>query len=105
MKFSKAFKGSYFKAADLDGKPKEVIIKSVAEEDVGDETKVVLRFKDCDQALVLNKTNGGALAEAYGDDMDGWVGKPVVLKPDKTDFGGKRVDCVRVAVPSPDVPF
>ena len=99
MKYSERFKGRYFKAADLKNKSRRLTIASVEDEDVGGEPKVVIRFDECDQGLVLNKTNGSVLAEAYGDEMEDWVGKSVILKPDKTDFNGQRRDCIRVAIP------
>ena len=66
------------------------------------------------QGLVLNKTNGLAIAEHYGDDTDGWHGRRVVLYATTTSFGGRMdTPCVRVKVPgvepangiAADVPF
>ena len=31
-----------------------------------------------------------------GYDVDGWIGKSVVLYPATTSFGGETVDCIRV---------
>jgi len=106
VKFSELFKNSYLKAADLGGKPRRYTIKSIELEEVGKEkeTKPVMRFDEIEGALVLNKTNGTTLREAFGDDAEDWPGNEVLLKPDKTDFGGKRVDCIRVAVPTKKAP-
>jgi hypothetical protein len=104
MKFNDAYKGSFIKTADLNGKVRRYTIKSIGQEEVGDESKVVMRFDEDDRALVVNKTNGSVLKEAWGDELDDWVGNVVLLRPDKTDFQGKRVDCIRVAVPQKKAP-
>ena len=63
-----------------------------------------MRFHETDQALVLNKTNASVLVDAWGEEMDDWVDHVIILKPDKTDFQGKRVDCIRVALPKTAAP-
>lgn len=106
MKFSDAYKGSFLKAADLDNKTIRRTIKSLDMETIGDDgkEKVVARFKEDDQGFVLNKTNASILAESLGDDMDGWVGRTILLRPDKTQFNGKMVPCIRVAIPAKKAP-
>jgi hypothetical protein len=104
VKFNEAFKGNFMKAADLGGKARRYTIKSIGPEEVGGEDKIVMRFDGEDRALVLNKTNATTLKGAWGEEMDDWVGNAVVLKPDKTDFQGKRVDCIRLAVPQKKAP-
>jgi hypothetical protein len=104
MKFNEAFKGNFMKAADLGGKARRYTIKSIGPEEVGGEDKIVMRFDGEDRALVLNKTNAVTLRDVLGEELDDWAGNPVVLKPDKTDFQGKRVDCIRLAVPQKKAP-
>jgi hypothetical protein len=101
MKFNKLFKSSYVKAADLNGRQRKLTITSVGVEAVGrdQEEKPVVRFEEIEQAMVLNRINGETLCEAYGDDTDNWEGRKVVLFPSKTEYAGKRVDCVRIMVP------
>jgi hypothetical protein len=104
VKYSELFKGSFLKAADLGGKPRRYTIDSVGMEKVGDDQKPVIRFQEADQSLVLNKTNGSVLREAWGDEIDNWVGNQVILKTEKTTFSGKLTDCIRVAVPQKKTP-
>lgn len=101
MKVGSAFPGQYIKAADLQGKRVQVIIDNVAMEDIGGETKPVLHFRGKDRGLVLNKTNATSIWGITGtDETDEWSGHTVVLYPSKTDFQGKRVDCIRIDPPA-----
>ncbi len=100
MKIGAAFPGQYLKAADLMGKRVQVTIESVEMEDIGGETKPVVHFKGKSRGVVLNKTNANAIWGINGsDDTDDWPGTTIVLYPSKTDFQGKRVDCIRVDPP------
>ena len=46
--------------------------------------------------LGLNATNREVLMEAWGeDDTDTWIGQIVELRIEKTNFQGKRVNCIR----------
>lgn len=100
MKIGEAFPGQYLKAADLRGHRVQVVIESVEMEDIGGDQKPVVHFKGKDRGLVLNKTNANAIWGMTGtDDTDEWNGVSVVLFPSKTDFQGKRVDCIRIDPP------
>ena len=89
----------YLKADDLQKREVKVIIdyNEIAEFDNG--KKVVLKFEGKEKGLTLNKTNAMKIADAYGEDVEGWKGKEIIMYPDKTDFGGKMVDCIRVRIP------
>lgn len=100
MKIGAAFPGNYIKAADLQGKRVAVVIDHVEMEDIGGETKPVVHFRGKDRGLVLNKTNSNAIWGINGsDETDDWPGTSIILFPSKTDFQGKRVDCIRVDPP------
>ena len=98
--FQKLFPSKYVKAVDLDGEELDVVIDRLAVEWIGEGNdateKPVLYFRNHDQGLVLNKTNATLIAETYGEDTDGWVGKPITLYPTQVQFGAKMVDCIRV---------
>jgi hypothetical protein len=101
MKIGSAFPGQYLKAADLNGKRVPVVIDSVAMEDIGGETKPILHFRGKERGLVLNKTNANSISMIIGtDETDDWPGKAITLFPSKTEFQGKRVDCIRVDPPA-----
>jgi hypothetical protein len=95
------FPSRFVRHQDLGGKEVTVIIKSVKQEDMGQgDLKPIVYFRNASKGLVLNKTNGDAIADAYGFDTDDWVGKPIELFTDWTRFKGQRTQCIRVRVPS-----
>lgn len=100
MKVSQAFPSDFLKAADLDGNAR-VVMAHVEMKDIGDDHKPVLHFKGMEKGLVLNKTNANNIAAEYGDDMDDWMGKEIILFTAWVDFQGKSVEAIRVRAPQP----
>ncbi len=91
--------GNYMNAADVPS-PFTAEIAAVDMETMRDDTeKLALTITGTDKLLLLNKTNAEELAEAYGDDTDSWIGKPVVVYTSRTLFQGKRVPAIRVRKP------
>lgn len=86
--------------ADLKGHEIPVTISGCTLEEVGQDKKMVVHFEKKEKALVLNKTNAGRIASAYGNDSDDWIGKELVLYPDTTEYQGNTVPCIRVRVPA-----
>ena len=78
-----------------------VTITSCLKETVGqdDERKLVLRFENGGRAMILNKTNGDTLADAYGDDYDTWAGHEITLFVVPNVYQGKPGLRVRPPVP------
>jgi hypothetical protein len=104
MKVGAMFPSNYLKADDLGAKKVTVTMTEVKLEVMpqGDkEEKPVLYFRNSKKGLVLNVTNAHTIAEAYGDDTDGWKGKQVILYVDNNvQYAGKRVKGLRVMVPT-----
>jgi sucrose-6-phosphate hydrolase SacC (GH32 family) len=90
----------YLKKEDVD-KPVLATISGADVEQVGDEDKIIIHFKEIDKSLVANKTNLQLMAVFYGSsDTDAWIGKQVVLFNDKTVmYAGQVVGGVRVRLP------
>jgi hypothetical protein len=91
----------FFKADDFDGE-RRMRIKNVTEEVIGaeKELKLVVWFTNDKRGLVLNKTNNRTLRGAFGDNVDGWARKIIIIIPTMTDFrGGKKG--LRVRIPPP----
>lgn len=100
MKIGTAFPGNYLKAADLQGRRVQVVIERVEMEDIGGDTKPIVHFRGKDRGLVLNRTNANSIQMIAGsDETNDWEGVSITLFPSKTDFQGKRVDCLRVDPP------
>ena len=104
-------KGVYLKASDCDEGPLVVTIKKIELESITNpktkETieKYVVYFKEEDQGLVLNKTNGRKItALAGGQDETDWVGTKIELYKTEVQFGDEMVDAIRVREPG-SVPF
>ena len=94
----------YLNANDLT-QEKAFRIKSVTAEIVGrgatQEQKPVLWFTNHKKGLVLNTTNNRTIRAAYGDNMEVWSGKIIIVFPTQTDFAGKLVPALRVRIPPP----
>lgn len=102
MKMSETRPSKYLKATDLDGKDVTLAMNYVEMMEMqGQDEKPVLFFADTKKGLVLNVTNSRTIEDAYGDESDTWEGKMVTLYPSKTEFSGRRVDCIRVKIPAP----
>ncbi len=100
MLVSQEFPSKTLKATDLKGKEPRLTISTVEQEKIGDEMKMVVYFRGKDKGVVLNKGNANLLADAYGDDTDGWLGHDVILFAIWTEYAGKPVQGLRFRIPS-----
>jgi hypothetical protein len=99
-----AFPSKYLRAADLNGKPRTLVISAVTRETLrsngGEESKFVCSFRGAKKGLLLNVTNFDAIVDVTGEgDTDDWSGHSVELYPTKTEMKGKTVDAIRVRSP------
>jgi hypothetical protein len=97
----------FWKAADLTA-DKKFRIKNVTEEFVGmgkdREQKLVVWFTNSEKGLVLNRVNNRVIRSAFGDAVDGWTGKIIVIYPTSAEFRGEMTPCLRVKLPAPKSP-
>ena len=101
MKIGEAFPSKFLKPADLGGKAHLVRITLVKQEQIGADVKLVVYFHGKAKGLVLNVTNGRAIAAKYTEETDSWGGSEVELYPDRVAFNGQMVDSIRVRIPVP----
>jgi hypothetical protein len=96
----------YFKS-DLAAE-KKLRIKNVTEEQIGmdkdKEQKLVVWFTNDKRGLILNRVNNRTIRSAFGDTVDGWTGKIIVLFPTTAEFRGKMGPALRVRIPPPKRP-
>jgi len=110
------FPSKFLTKEDIGAGSKYTIV-GVTQENVGkDEDPVMkpaLHFNETKKPFILNKTNGESIAEAYGNNTEGWNGKEIVIYFDPTImFGGKKTGGMRVRPPkgvvvdpSDDLPY
>ena len=108
MLISAAFPSKYLKAADLSGQATTATMTLVKTEQVArtGDPQPVLYLKEFQQGLVLNKTNGKAIAKLFGDDTAHWRGKKIEIFEAMVEFQGDvmpalRVRAAKVAEPDP----
>jgi len=81
----------FLKAADLGTATPTLTVKSVSShefnDDGGSRQKLVLEFIGKDKMVVLNVTNTRAMAAAFGNESDNWIGKQVLLSVRQTQMG------------------
>jgi hypothetical protein len=102
------FPSKYLRASDVTSKP-SVTIAGARVETIGSgpgaQPKVVVQFQELPKLLPLNKTNANSIVELAGTrDWERWTGLRLQLVPAKTEFQGRRVDCVRIEA-ADKVPF
>ncbi len=107
--FDEMYPGRFIKAGLLLGRTVPTTILSVNLDELPDEDGkerrqgvLTLKGKDENKDLVLNKTNGLCLKAMFGRRVADWEGKRIWIYPDKTRFGQKVVDCIRI-YGSPDI--
>jgi hypothetical protein len=93
--------GKGLKADDLKGRSHLLKISDVRIHKFDEGEKLVLSFQGREKELVLNKTNAQMIASKHGEDYDRWSGCEIEVYPDKTQFNGALVDCIRVRFPIP----
>jgi hypothetical protein len=105
--YDQLFPGRFLKAGLLGGKAVtleivDVDVEALPQDNGKDRVRGVISFRGTDKQLVLNSTNGQCFRAMFGKRVPDWIGKRVTLRPDRDRFGGKVVDCIRIAG-SPDI--
>ena len=104
--FADLMPSRFFKTEDVAEGPIKLSIASVAKEEVtfqgkAPEKVTVIRFNGTDRQVIAKTTILTTLKDMFGT-PSACVGKEVELYKDKTTFGGKKVDCLRLRAPSGD---
>jgi hypothetical protein len=109
MKISEVFPSKYLTAADLNGKPYTLTIKTVTlEEMITHENKKVNKpvcwFTGAQKGFVMNSTNAYIIVALYGDSTEDWIGQRITIYPTKVKAFGSMQDCIRVREEIPAQP-
>lgn len=99
--YSEMYPGRFLKADMLKGKKVTVTITHIDGEDlIGENNKAksewIVRIKERQLQLVLNKTNAFCLYRMFGGDPHSWIGRRVTIYPTTTKFGRDTLDCIRI---------
>jgi hypothetical protein len=105
MNINQAFPRKYAVGQDIDGKQPTLAIRAVTLEQMGEdgEKKPVIWFTGAKKGVVLNKTMARAIANIYGPETDGWIGKYVTLYSEFVRAFGENHCAIRVKAPRPDL--
>ena len=72
-----------------------------SEPDADKEKKLVVWFTNDERGLVLNRVNNRTIRGAFGDPIEGWKGKIIIVFPTMAEFRGKMGPAMRVRIPPP----
>ena len=96
------FPSRYLRAADFKGQSVALTISEVVRDKVQMATgqkaeKYVLRFRETDKELILNKTNAKSVAKVLHEPKAvHWPGERIILKPTTCQAFNEIVDCILV---------
>lgn len=98
---SQFVKSKYLKGSDLDKrKPMRATIQDVEQEEFPEQgTKLVLKFLELDQGVVLNKTQTRDLIAMFGAQTGTWRGQRVNLMQVPSSYPGKPTILITEAEP------
>jgi len=99
MNINDAFPSKYVKASDLQNMAHLVEIAGCQMEEIGDDNRPVLYLVGKPKGVVLNKTRGSVLSDAFGPETMGWVGQKIEIYPDTTMYKGAVTPCCSLRVP------
>lgn len=98
MDATEIYSSQWLKAADIKEKKVKVTVAEVKPVVVKDNEprKLELHFSELQKSLLLNKTNGTRMMEAFGKETDNWAGKTIELYTIMTNYQGEEVPAIRL---------
>lgn len=95
--FPRALKAEDFQSGPQSYTIASVEVKEFESDKGGKDHKPCFYFEETAHWLVANKTNTETICKNLGTSKsEEMVGRRVTLKKDRTQFGSKTVDCIRV---------
>jgi len=83
---------------DMNATAADVTIDNARETNIDSEDKLVLdvRVFGKKYGWIMNKVNTNTLIEKHGVETEDWKGKQVLVGLEKTDYEGRRINCLRI---------
>src|SRR4051794_24531858 len=96
--YKELYSGAFFKAEDVKARPIIAAIARAEEVKMNDgKEKLVIYLEGYKRGIVLNGTRYDQIVElTKTHETDDWIGTKIGVYADKTNFGGKRVDCIAI---------
>lgn len=104
MRVDQIYPNTYLSASDIGNHKLQAVICEVGLVVLDGEQKLALSFEGKQKLMVLNRSNASAMAEVFGQETDGWLGKSVELYTIRTEFKGRPVDGLRLRPLPPEQP-
>jgi hypothetical protein len=88
--YDELYGGRFMATADVKA-PRTATIDRIDQETFNGASrpKAVIYLIGAPKGIVLNKTNATTLARAFGKNFQHWIGKPVTVKAEPTQYQGK----------------
>lgn len=107
MDIRNQFPSKYVRAAQVASRPggtvrvtiKRLTVERMRARGGAQEEKAVLYFERAEKGLVLNRTNGEVIGNAFGWETNDWPGHTIELFVAEVEAFGEIVDAIRVRVP------
>jgi hypothetical protein len=105
MDVSSFLSGNFLTHLDLPLPLQVWTIQSAAPQLVGTDQKICISFAEFPaKPLGCNKTNLTRVAELYGTNADGWIGKQMQVYRSTTSYSSKVMRCIRLSRPGQATP-
>jgi hypothetical protein len=104
INFDQVLSSKWMSKDDVPTQGVDLIIRSITQEQVGDELeeKLALHFHGSYKPLLLNRTNIRILQSIYGSDSSKCLNQPICVYCDPTiSYGGRLTGGVRLRMPQP----
>ena len=82
----------------------EVRVEEMKQRDGTKARKAVLSFSGKKKRLICNVSQARAAVEAWGDDLERWIGKQAILQPGKAENGKDTIMLIPVPPAAPEPP-
>ena len=91
--------GRFLAFAHLEHDSEVVEIQGTKEDIIEGKEKLLCKFKEYEQPLILNKTNLRVLSGAWGEESTAWHGERIEIYKTTAEYQGEIKDALRLRLP------